>query len=353
MVTLFQQYRFQKYQFPPPQYLGAKYVHRRWIAHFIPPDAERVLDAFGGTQSIAFTMKQLGKSVLCNDFLSFSHQIGKALIENKRSRLDEDDLSILFTQSHTGCGEHLMEDLFANIFFSVDEARFLDSFRLNVRTLDDPYKQALALTVMCRSLTRKVTMGHFAHTQALKYALSPARVRRNRSLVLPIKQIFLNLLSSYNDAVFDNGRYCQSFNENILDLLPHLDNIDFVYFDPPYCGSHADYQSFYHLLETFVVYWKDKHFVNSINRYEPKRYSGFDKKSEAKKNFQKLFGLSSHIPTWLISYNDRSYPTIDQMQEMIAPYRRVEIFRKEYTASRGGKGSVAGSNELLLLCTPY
>ncbi len=353
MDTLFQQFRFREYEFPPPQYLGAKYVHRWWIAQFIPQDAERVLDAFGGTQSIAFTMKQLGKSVLCNDFLSFSYQIGKALIENKSGRLDENDLHILFSQAHANHGDHLMEELFSNIFFSSDEARFLDSFRYNVRKLEDPYKRALALSVMCRSLTRKVTMGHFAHTQALNYALSPTRVRRNRSLVLPIKQLFLNLLPLYNDAVFDNEKYCRSFNENILDLLPRLDHIDFVYYDPPYCCSHADYQSFYHLLETFVVYWRDKRFVNSINRYEPKRYSGFDKKRDAIESFQKLFELSEHIPTWLISYNDRSYPAIEQMKEMITPYRHVEIFRKEYTASRGGKGSVAGSNELLLLCTPY
>ncbi len=51
-----------------------------------------------------------------------------------------------------------------------------------------------------------------------------------------------------------------------------------MYFDPPYCGSHADYQSFYHVLETFTQYWKDKQFVNGVKRYEPKIWSGFDKK---------------------------------------------------------------------------
>jgi len=71
----------------------------------------------------------------------------------------------------------------------------------------------------------------------------------------------MELLPQYNAAVFDNGKENYSYNQNTLDLLPNLSGIDLVYFDPPYCNSHADYQSFYHLLETFVMYWKDKKFT--------------------------------------------------------------------------------------------
>ena len=53
-------------------------------------------------------------------------------------------------------------------------------------------------------MTRKVTMGHFAHTQALAYAADPVRIKRNRSLIRPLKEIFIELLSEYNAAVFDN-----------------------------------------------------------------------------------------------------------------------------------------------------
>ena len=124
-----------------------------------------------------------------------------------------------------------------------------------------------------------------------------------------------------------------------------------VYFDPPYCNSHADYQSFYHLLETYVEYWKDKQFVNRTKRYEPKRYSGFDKNSEAISNLQLMFERATHIPTWLVSYNDRSFPDIETMVNLIKPYRNVQVERKKYSSGRGGKGSVAGSSEILLVCT--
>lgn len=351
MQDLFSNNDYLNYKFPEPQYLGAKYIHRGWIAQFVPNDAKVVLDAFGGSQSIAYLCKQLGKETYTNDFLSFNNQIGKALVENPGYVLTKEDVEILFSVNQNPSEFGLIERLYSDLFFTRDEAAFLDAFRSNVDRLDNHYKQALAFAVMCRCMTRKVTMGHFAHTQALVYAADPARIKRNRSLIRPLKDLFLDILPEYNAAIFNNQKDNRSFQENILDLLPKLDGIDLVYFDPPYCNSHADYQSFYHLLETFVEYWKDKKFVNGTKRYEPKRYSGFDKNSEAIENLKLMFQRSQHIPTWLVSYNDRSYPDIDTMVNMITPFRNVRVERKTYRAGRGGKGSVAGSSEILLICT--
>lgn len=351
MKNLFSEFDYLSYEFPEPQYLGAKYVHREWIAEFVPADTKVALDAFGGSQSIAYLFKQLGIKTLTNDFLEFNNEIGKALIENPGVKLSNDDINILFSENSYPAEFNLIETLYSDLFFTREEAAFVDSFRSNMDRLDCQYKRALAFTVMCRSMTRKVTMGHFAHTQALVYAANPARVKRNRSLIRPLKEIFMELLPKYNAAVFNNKEENKSYNENVLDLLPKLGGVDLVYFDPPYCNSHADYQSFYHLLETFVVYWKDKQFVNRIRRYEPKRYSGFDKNSEAIANLSLLFERARHIPTWLVSYNDRSFPDIDTMVRLIEPYRNVNVERKTYANGRGGKGSVAGSNEILIVCT--
>lgn len=351
---LFEEYRYLSYKFPEPQYLGSKFIHRDWIAQYVPDDAQIVLDAFAGSQSISFLMKQMGKKTICNDFMAFNHQIGKALIENRSCVLDSSEVDYLFSPcaEHEKKGYNLIENLYSDLFFVRDEARVIDSFRCRVDKLENEYKRALALAVMCRSLTRKVTMGHFAHTQALKYASNPERIKRNRSLIRPIEYIFRDVVCNYNSAVFFNGQENLSYNENILDLLPKLGNIDFIYIDPPYCDSHADYQSFYHLLETFVMYWKDKNFVNSIKRYDPKRYSGFDKKQFYVNNLRKLFNLADRIPYWLISYNDRSFPDVVTMMDLTKTYRNVRLVNREYHSSRGGKGSVAGSNEILLICSP-
>lgn len=351
MKNLFGEEDFLNYKFPEPQYLGAKYIHRDWIAKYIPHDVHVVLDAFAGSQSIAYLMKQLDKTTYTNDFLNFNNQIGRALVENSNVTLSKEDVDTLLDDNQNPGEFNLMEKLYANLFFTHEDAAFIDRFRSNIERFDCPYKRALAFTIMCRSLTRKVTMGHFAHTQALNYAADPARIKRNRSLIRPIKELFLDLLPEYNNAVFDNKKKNKSFNENILDLLPQMEDIDLVYFDPPYCNSHADYQSFYHLLETFVEYWKNKSFINGTKRYEPKRYSGFDKNNEALNNLNLMFRQSRKIPTWLVSYNDRSYPDINTMIDLIKPYKNVHVEYKTYSNGRGGKGSVAGSREILLVCT--
>jgi len=162
------------YLFPEPQYLGAKYIHRGWISQYIPEDTETVLDAFSGSQSIAFMMKQLGKKTLTNDFLNFNYLIGKALVENSKETINPDDVSVLFSANSNPAEYNLMEKLFSCLFFTDDECQFIDAFRSNVHRLGNPYKSAMALAMMCRSLTRKVTMGHFAHTQAL-FGLFPEK----------------------------------------------------------------------------------------------------------------------------------------------------------------------------------
>ena len=73
--------------------------------------------------------------------------------------------------------------------------------------------------------------------------------------------------------------------------------------------------------------------------------------SEALGSFKLMFEEAKHIPMWLISYNDRSFPDIDTMVGMIEPYKRVRVEHKKYSAGRGGKGSVAGSSEILFVCT--
>ncbi|HVA97869.1 MAG TPA: DNA adenine methylase [Bacteroidia bacterium] len=349
---LFEEYINFNYQFPEPQYLGAKYTHLTWIREFIPKNAKTAIDAFAGSQSVAYLFKQIGYKTITNDFLNFNHQIGLALIENKNDKLNTNDLKFLFQKSKSKNEFELMENTFANVFFEKEEAAFLDNFRANIPLLENPIKQAIAFAVINRSMTRKITMGHFGHTQALVYARDPERIKRNRSLIRPIKDIFEEILPKYNNAVFDNKQENQSFNKNILELLPTIKNVDLAYFDPPYCDSHADYQGFYHLLETYTEYWKDKEFVNGIKRYEPQRISGFDKKRDVLNSYEKLFELSEEIPNWLISYNNRSYPGIEEFEKLISKYRNVTIETKTYHNGRGGKGSVAGSQEILFVCKP-
>jgi adenine-specific DNA methylase len=331
---------------PEPQYLGCKYKILPWLFQYVPNDVKSVLDGFAGSQSFSFQAKKMQYQIYTNDFMNYSNQIGLSLIENKNEILTNDDLQLLFLQNNNK--KDLMQRLFANIFFTEEDCIVLDNFRANVELLSNQYKKALALTIINRSLTRKTTMGHFAHMQALNYANNPERVKRNPNIAKRVQAVFMQLVNDYNNAVFDNGKDNKSFCNDILELLPKI-NVDLAYFDPPYCGSHADYQSFYHLLETYTEYWEDKEFINQNNKYYPLKYSGFDKKNDINNSLKQLLDLSKTIPYVLFSYNSRSTPTIDEFTKLIKDFRKnVEVFEYTYNNSRGGKGSVKGSKEYLI-----
>ena len=352
MASLFKEFAYLDYVFPAPQYLGAKYRFRSWIQEFIPRGIRTVADPFGGSMSVAYFLKQLGYRVLTNDFMAFSAAIGTALVENRGEKLEPRDVELLLSENPDPRTYDLMQRVFTDVFFVESDTAFLDAYRGNVDRLGTPHKRALALAVMNRALTRKVTMGHFAHTQALAYAANPARVKRNRSLVRPVRDIVLDLVPTYNAAVFDNGEDCSSHCGDAIEYVAQIKDVDLAYFDPPYGNSHADYQQFYHLLETYTEYWKDKTFVNGVKRYDPQRMTGFDKKATVPTALEALFACAKDIPYWLLSYNDRSYPDVDTLAGMVGKHRRVRVERKPYQESRGGKGSVAGSNEILIIGEP-
>ena len=336
------------HKLPKTQYLGSKERLVNWIYENAPKDIETVLDAFSGTSVVGYIFKSRGKRVIGNDFLKFNFHIGKAVIENKDQILDENDLQILF-QKNKGAGT-LITDVFTGVFFEKDQAQFLDNFRANVDLLENDEKKSLAFTVMSRALTRKILLGHFAHLSALRYSKDPLRIKRNPTIARPLKDLFIELVDEYNDAVFDNGKDNEFYCEDTITLLKKLDGVDLVYFDPPYCGCHPDYQAFYHFLETFVEYWKDKEFVNGTKSYFPKKESGFVQKSEIVDSFTKLFEASSHIPYWLISYNSKSYPEKDIMIDLIKKHKKVKVYEHEYQNHYGGKGSRKGTREYLFYC---
>jgi len=339
---------FRDNKFPKTQYLVSKEHLVRWIFNHSPNNITTFLDAFSGTSVVSYFFKSKGKQVVTNDFLKFNYHIGNALIENKNIKLETKDIELLLSENKNA--DTLMEEVFSDIFFERDQARFLDNFRANVNLLDNEYKISLAFAIMNRALTRKVLLGHFAHLSALRYSKDPNRVKRNPTIARPLKDLFLELVPEYNNAIFDNGYENTAFCEDAIVLISKLDNIDLVYFDPPYYGCHPDYQSFYHLLETFVEYWKNKTFVNGTKQYYPKKESGFVKKGEIIESFNKMFNASKKIPFWLISYNSKSYPDKDDMIKLIKNYKNVELFEYEYLNHYGGKGSKKGTKEYLFYC---
>ena len=75
------QNNFDSFKFPSTRYQGSKLKLVDWIINETKNYSyETVLDAFGGTGSVSYSYKKIGKEVTYNDILKFNYQFGKALI---------------------------------------------------------------------------------------------------------------------------------------------------------------------------------------------------------------------------------------------------------------------------------
>ena len=69
-------------KFPSTRYQGSKQKFVDWIWDCVKDiPFHSALDAFGGTGSVSFRLKEEGKQVTYNDILPFNYIIGKALTE--------------------------------------------------------------------------------------------------------------------------------------------------------------------------------------------------------------------------------------------------------------------------------
>jgi len=87
---------FHKYKFPQTRYQGSKYKLREWIKHSLEKlEFKTAIDAFSGTSSIAYTIKEMDKEVYCNDKLFFNYEVAKALIENSAEHITDEEYYLI------------------------------------------------------------------------------------------------------------------------------------------------------------------------------------------------------------------------------------------------------------------
>jgi adenine-specific DNA methylase len=69
--------------FPSTRYQGSKRKIILWIHDLLSTlEFDTALDLFGGTATVSYLLKMMGKAVTYNDCLRFNYLIGLALIEN-------------------------------------------------------------------------------------------------------------------------------------------------------------------------------------------------------------------------------------------------------------------------------
>lgn len=335
--------------FPSTRYQGSKSKYVDWIEYCLKDiPFKSVLDAFGGTGSVAYKFKQQGKSVTYNDILPFNAIIGKALIENKEYRLDDWEVDYILSKQDKKYSTFL-EDTFRDIYYTDEENRWLDMVSANIRAMENPYKQAVAYFALFQSCIIKRPYNLFHRKNLYVRTNDVERSFGNKKTWdTPFDVHFRHFVQEANNAIFDNGQSCLSMNKDASSIK---DSYDLVYIDTPYisdAGVGVDYADFYHFLNGLVYYeqWGDLIDYRSKHLRLKRNPSVWTDANTITSAFQSLF---KNFPNSIlaISYRNNGIPSIEELVEMLKNMGRdVHV---EYSSTMRYALSKRASNEVLII----
>ncbi|WP_237384510.1 DNA adenine methylase [Sulfidibacter corallicola] len=298
-------------------YLGSKQKLVDWIWKHTPDGVKIVFDAFAGSAAVGYMYKTKGLQVIASDRLRISYHMARAIIENQKTRLSDEDVAMLLA-ANADAGT-FVRNHFKGMYFNKGVHERIDTIRSNIDKLKG-YKKDLALFALVRTCMLGTDHGHFG-----------SRTPDSR-LVLNAKAFdegFQRFVKRINQLVFDNGQDNRVIQGDIESVLPQV-KADLVYFDPPYATefSAANYTAVYHFVEGLMTYWKGmalrdtalKTFETDHKAISPKTAPAF---------FEKFLGAAQHIPIWLISYRDKAFPNESQMRGIFAKLGRTSTMRSK------------------------
>lgn len=309
--------------FPNLNFIGNKGKLADWICNSFPTDAKSIFDAFSGGGAISYFAKRKGLKVVSNDILYVNYLIVKSLIENNNEILDEEEAEKIF-QGKPRKG--FMYKYYSNVLFFPQECMELDLYRKNIENISSENIKAIAYSLLRRSMIRKMPYSRFnikwekvKQLRDEEYSYKKYKRRRayhNQSF----KHHFFENLREYNEAVFDNKQKNVAFNDDVFDLLAKV-KTDIIYLDPPYTGTMNNYFGFYGAIDEYIKSKKIKPFKNN-----------FIDKKRSLLLFDRLFSNLNNYKYWILSYNNNSYPSKDELLNIIAKYsKNIKVIEKDHT----------------------
>ena len=319
-LSLFSEAIPTKAKFPSTRYQGSKQKFVDWIWQCIKDISfHTVLDAFGGTGSIAYKMKEEEKKVTYNDILPFNHIIGKALIENDSVLLSENDIENILKVHQNISYPNFIEKTFKDIYYTDEENHWLDIVTTNIKLINDEYKQALAYFALFQSCIIKRPYNLF-HRKNLYVRMQDVKrsFGNKKTWDTPFETHFRKFVQEANSTIFNNNESCVSTNNNVFDINQKY---DLIYIDTPYLNSDGigvDYADFYHFLNRLIDYdnWNSRIDYNSKHlrlKRTPNVWNEADNIHNAFKNLFDKFSDSIMV----ISYRSNGIPTIDELVDML------------------------------------
>ena len=310
--------------FPRTRYQGSKRKLAGVILnHLRSLKYDSVLDAFGGTGSVAHAFKCIGKRVTYNDVLAFNQQIGLALIENDSFRLTDDDVEAVITAQPSRSYDRVIERNFGGIYFTDHENRWLDVAVANIRAIGCRFKRAMAWFALIQAALAKRPYNLFHRANLyMRTADVPRSFGNKVSWDRSFDDHFRAFAGAANAGVVDGDRRCRAV---CLDAMDVPGEFDLVYIDPPYInqsGVGVDYRDFYHFLEGMQNYdaWTGMIDQRSKHKRLVRRPDPWSSAAESTVAFERLFARFRKS-TLVVSYRSDGTPSLPELESML---RRIK-----------------------------
>ena len=293
---------------------------------------DTILDLFGGTGSVSYGFKSLGKEVVYNDVLTSNYHIGRALIENNQTKIGTQEINDLFSTREEIQYDNLVSRVFAGIYFTDEENSLIDTIAQNIALMEDEIMQSMAYFCLFQSLIMKRPYNLFHRANLY---MRTAEVERNfgnkATWEKPLRVAFEEVAENLNKGVFDNGRANRALNLDCHNVEYHP---DLVYLDTPYInarGTGVDYRDFYHFLDGICDYqgWEEKIDFNSKHRRLLPIKSPWSDPKQILGQFHSIFDRYSDS-TIVVSYRSSGIPEISELKRQLERHKKfVSVSYKE------------------------
>ncbi|MBI5741133.1 MAG: Dam family site-specific DNA-(adenine-N6)-methyltransferase [Nitrospirae bacterium] len=327
----------QALRYPSTRFMGSKnkLLKEIWsvASHF---KYRTAIDLFSGSGVVGYMFKAKGKAVISNDYMAMSAIFAKAMIENNNVTLSHADaLRLLEPRRHS---DRFVDTTFRGLYFSDEDNQLIDTLRMNIWALRNPYKRAIALTAIIRACTKKRPRGIFTYTG---HRYDDGR----RDIRISLRDQFLEAVEVINSAIFDNGQENKARHGDALDIQT-LEGC-LVYIDPPYYSPLSDneYVRRYHFVEGLARDWEGLDIQQHTTTKKFKSYpTPFSTRKGASNAFDHLFRRFRNN-VLLVSYSSNSQPTQDEIISIMSKYKdTVEVVPVDYKYSFGTHGHKVGDN---------
>ena len=336
---------------PTTRYQGSKLKLLPWIWYNTADlDFHSVLDAFGGTGSVAYLYKEHGKAVTYNDYLKFNHSIGTALIENTQVRLTDADIEFIFERDKSINYDNFISRTFQDTYFTDLENEWLDLVVQNIDRLRDSYKRALALSALFQACIIKRPYNLFHRKNLyMRTAAVNRRFGNKTTWDTKFESHFRNFVKEINSAIFDSGIECRAVCNDALEVPGKY---DLVYIDTPYLnrrGVGVDYLDFYHFLEGLTDYSQWPHKINYSKKHLPLHgpSSAWSDPKQILGAFERLFQRYAES-ILVVSYRSDGIPSEDQLLTLLRNFK-AEVRSQHFGRYKYVLSTNSSSKEILLI----